>query len=111
MIATAPRINARGMFRRGSFTSPLMKLRSAQPSYAHSTDTSASPNAEIEKLPGGAAGVKCPPVRGKPNASAMSTISSRPTYFAIVVMFCTHELKRTPTMLTPAITMIATAAM
>ena len=110
MIATAPRISARGMFRRGSFTSPLMKLRSAHPSYAHSTDTNASPKADIEKLPGGAAGVKCPPVRGKPNASATSTMSRRPRYFATVVIFWIHELKRTPMMLTPAITMIATAA-
>ena len=44
MMASAPKISARGMLRRGSFTSPLMKLRSAHPSYAHNTDTSASPN-------------------------------------------------------------------
>ena len=110
MIASAPRISARGMLRRGSFTSPLMKLRSAHPSYAHSTETSASPNAEIEKLPAGAAGVKWPPVRGKPNVMATITISSRPTYFAIVVMFCTHELKRTPIIFTPPMAMIAMAA-
>ena len=34
---------ARGSVRDGSFTSPEMKVRSAQPSYAHITDTSAMP--------------------------------------------------------------------
>jgi hypothetical protein len=78
-----------------------MKLKSAQPSYAQSTDTSASPKAEIEKLPGGTAGVKfAAPLRGNPRASARSTMTSSPAYLAIVVVFCTIALPRTPRMLT-----------
>jgi hypothetical protein len=76
-----------------------------------STETSARPNAEIEKLPGGTAGLKfAAPVRGSPRARASRTITSSPAYFAIVVAFCTIELPRTPRMLTYAITPIAIAA-
>jgi hypothetical protein len=55
-------MSARGRFFSGSFTSPAMNARSAHPSYARSTETSARPNGAIEKLPAGATGVKCPPV-------------------------------------------------
>ncbi len=73
-----------------------MNARSAHPSYAHSTDTSASPNGAIEKLPAGNAGVKWPPVFGIPIAIATITMNSRPKYFATVVMFWSSEPHRTP---------------
>ena len=57
MTASVPMMIARGSVRRGSFTSPATKLRSAHPSNAQSTDTSASPNAAMWNDPPGAAGV------------------------------------------------------
>src|ERR1051326_2668522 len=51
MMASVPRIRARGRLRAGSFTSPLMNDRSAQPSYAHITDTIAVASAERPRLP------------------------------------------------------------
>ena len=61
-------MSARGRLRCGSFTSPAMKPRSAQPSNAQSTDTSASPNARDRRsCPAGTAGVKWPPVFGSPS--------------------------------------------
>ncbi len=92
MTAIIPKMRARGSVRRGSFTSPPTKLRSAQPSNAHSTDTSANPNAAMAKLPAGVPGVKLsPPVCGSPRASATMTMNISPPYFATVVMFCTAD--------------------
>src|SRR3954470_10011669 len=56
-IVATPQSSARGKFRDGSFTSPATNVRSAQPSYAHMTETSAIPN------PAHDVGVneKCPP--------------------------------------------------
>src|ERR1043166_5162478 len=51
MIARVPRTSARGRFREGSFTSPLMKERSAHPSYAHITETIAVASAETPSPP------------------------------------------------------------
>ena len=57
ITASVPMMIARGSVRRGSFTSPATKLRSAQPSNAQSTLTSASPKAAIWNEPSGTAGV------------------------------------------------------
>ena len=74
-----------------------MNARSAQPSYAQSTDTSANPNGAIANAPAGAIGVKCPPVFGMPITIATTMMNSRPKYFATVVMFWTSEPHLTPT--------------
>ena len=55
---------ARGMVRAGSRTSPATKLRSPQPSYAQSTDTSASAKEPAEKAAGAAVAVACAGWRG-----------------------------------------------
>ena len=91
ITASVPKMMPRGRLRRGSFTSPPTFDRSAQPSNAQSTDTSASPKALTEKLPAGTAGVKWPPVFGNPSAKANAMMMSSPPYFAIVVRFCTSE--------------------
>ena len=54
MSASVPRMIARGRFVCGSFTSPAANDRSAKPSYAHSTLTSARPIAPIADRRAGA---------------------------------------------------------
>ena len=64
----------------------------------------------MEKLPGGTAGVKCPPVSGSPSVSARMMMNMSPPYLASVVRLVTSAPHFTPTMLKVAVTTIATAA-
>ena len=93
MMATVPTTSARGRLRSGSRTSPPTNDRSPHPSYAHSTETSASPNSA--GVTGPTAVVKCP---GSPcpTSNASRTSSSSAPYFAPVVRFNTNALQRTP---------------
>ena len=108
--ASDPRMIARGRFFSPSFTSPPANVRSAQPSNAQSTDTSASPNGASENAPGGKSGVKWPPVFGSSMENASMTTNRRPKYFAIVVAPVTSALHRMPTMLKADVRRIAPAA-
>ena len=110
MMASVPSTMALGSVRSGSFTSPLTLARSPQPSKAQSTLTRARPKADTVKLPGGIAGVKLPPVLGRPSASARMTMITSPPYLAMVVTFCTSEPQRSPTTLMVAMRMRAPAA-
>ena len=101
---------ARGRFRSPSFTSPPANVRSAQPSHAHKTETSARPNGATEKVPGRKNGVKCPPVFGSPTANASRMTNRSPPYFASVVAPVTIALHLTPTMLNAYVRTIAPAA-
>ena len=104
MSASVPRMIARGRFRCGSFTSPAANDRSPQPSYAHSTLTSARPIAPVPIGPGAAAVrcdtlAPCPP----PSRNDAATRTTSAENFAAV---------ETPTMAAPTLApmMLAQAA-
>ena len=109
-IASTPPMMARGSVRAGSFTSPEMKVRSAQPSYAHITATSASPK-PLQVVGDQSMGPRerpLPRVRAKRNAATASPAMA--STLAAVLRFCTAAPQRTERMFASPTRRMAAAA-
>src|SRR5579872_2325849 len=100
-------MSALGSVFSGLVISPPIKLKSAQPSYAHNTDTNAIPNALPLTVPvGGGAGTEaCELIR-----NAAPTMKTSAPYLARVVQPRKIVLHLTPRILTTAKTTMAIAA-
>ena len=110
-MTTTPMVpisSARGRLRSGSFTSPLTNDRSPQPSYAHSTDTSARPKGPTwSAVPPATKWPKSP----WPATNASTTRRASAAYRAPVVRFTSAAIQSTPRKLTSVFTAMAAAAM
>ena len=109
ITAAVPPSSARGSTRAGSLTSPATKVRSAHPSYAHITATSAIPKPP-HVVGAHSMGDASAPAEPSPRRKAAAASPTSVTALARVDAFCTRAPHFTDRMLAVASVRMAPAA-
>ena len=105
-----PAMMARGSVRLVSMTSPDTYDASANPSYAQSTEISASPKRPTSTVPPGVVKFIADAPTPPPSQTDTSTMRASAANFSVVEMPTTAAPSRTPRMFAPAVMTIAVAA-